>query len=373
MSRFIQIHALTPYPLSNPNRDDTGRPKSASYGGVPRLRISSQALKRAIRLSPIFQSELEGHLGDRTQRIGKVIAETLNGHDLDDARKREIAEAVAAVFGKLDAAEAKPKKGKAKKGEEGDDDEAARADIEKVRIRQLAFLSPDERLRAIDLAERAARGEKLPSTAELRKEILQTADGAADVAMFGRMLADAPAYNREAAVQLAHAFTTHRVVVENDYYTAVDDLKRPEEDSGSAFIGETGFGSGVFYLYGCIDRDLLEENLQGDAELASRAIGAFVSALSSATPSGKRSSFAHQTRASFLLIEKGDQQPRSLAASFLEGVEGKDLLGASVKRLDERSKALDRAYGACADERLSMDVVAGEGTVAELVAFASAD
>ena len=372
MSRFIQIHALTPYPLSNPNRDDTGRPKSASYGGVPRLRISSQALKRAIRLSPVFQSELEGHLGDRTQRIGKIVADALKEHDLDDARQREIAETVAAVFGKLDAAEPKPKKGEAKKAEAGNDAETAKPGVEKVRIRQLAFLSPDERLKAIDLAERAARGEKLPSTAELRKEVLQTADGAADIAMFGRMLADAPAYNREAAVQLAHAFTTHRVVVESDYYTAVDDLKRPEEDAGSAFIGETGFGSGVFYLYGCIDRDLLEENLQGDAELASRAIGAFVAALSSATPSGKRSSFAHQTCARFLLIEKGGQQPRSLAASFLESVEEADLLGSSVKRLRKDLEALDHAYGACADERMSMDVAAGEGTVAELVAFASA-
>jgi len=362
MTRFIQIHALTPYPLSNPNRDDTGRPKSANYGGLPRLRISSQALKRAIRLSPVFQTELQGHLGDRTQRIGQIIADTLNNHDLPEDKKRVITNAITDVFGKLDAGEQKQKKG----------EEKAEWRPEGVRTRQLAFVSPAERAKAIELTEQAARGEKLPSKAELQKTILQTSDGAADVAMFGRMLADAPAYNREAAVQLAHAFTTHRVVIENDYYTAVDDLKKPEEDTGAGFIGETGFGSGVFYLYSCIDRALLEENLEGDKELASRAIGAFLSAMSSATPSGKRSTFAHQTRASFLLVEKGDQQPRSLAAAFLSGVHGNDLLQSSINELIELSEKLDHAYGACADERMKMDIVAGDGRLSELVEFVRA-
>src|SRR5208283_2940475 len=100
-------------------------------------------------------------------------------------------------------------------------------------------------------------GEKLPKDKDLAKAVLQTADGAVDIAMFGRMLADNPSFNRDAAVQVAHAFTTNAVEIEDDYYTAVDDLKRKDEDAGAGFVGEAGFGSGVYYFYLCIDRELL--------------------------------------------------------------------------------------------------------------------
>ena len=103
MSSFLQLHYLTVYPLSNPNRDDLGRPKTAIYGGAPRLRISSQALKRAARLSPAMQTGLEGHLGDRTQRIGEVVRDALAGDAVSRDRVTEIATKVADVFGKLDA------------------------------------------------------------------------------------------------------------------------------------------------------------------------------------------------------------------------------------------------------------------------------
>jgi CRISPR system Cascade subunit CasC len=106
--------------------------------------------------------------------------------------------------------------------------------------------------------------------------------------MFGRMLADDPDFNREAAVQVAHAITTHRVVVEDDYYTAVDDLKRPAEDAGAGFVGEAGFGAGVFYLYICVNRDLLTRNLGGDQGLAKAGIAALVEAAATIAPRGNR-------------------------------------------------------------------------------------
>ena len=104
MTTFIQLHLLTTYPPSNPNRDDQGRPKSAMVGGAPRLRLSSQAIKRAVRTSPVFKTALEGHLGERTQRIGEVIRDHLveeRGTDPDEAYG--IAETIADIFGKLDA------------------------------------------------------------------------------------------------------------------------------------------------------------------------------------------------------------------------------------------------------------------------------
>ena len=350
MTRFLQLHYLTIYPLSNPNRDDLGRPKTATYGGAPRLRISSQALKRAARLSDVMQTDLKGHLGDRTQRIGEVVLDALAADGETGKRATEIATKVADIFGKLDA-------GAARKGA--------------IRTRQMAFISPDERSAAIELARKALAGEKLPQDKDLKRLVLRTADGAADVAMFGRMLADDPDFNREAAVQVSHALTTHRALVEDDYYTAVDDLKRRAEDAGAGFVGEAGFGSGVFYTYACVHTELLAENLDGDRELAARAAGALVEALATATPSGKRSSYAHQTRAGYIRAEAGDAQPRSLAGAFFKPVEGGDLMAASVEALEDLAARLDTAYGACCEAAEVMDVADGRGTLAAIRAFAA--
>ena len=347
MSRFLQLHYLTIYPLSNPNRDDLGRPKTANYGGVPRLRISSQALKRAVRLSDVVQADLHGHLGDRTRRIGEVVRDAVRGDCETGDQATEIAKKVTGIFGKLDAEAAK-------KGA--------------IRTRQLAFISPDERSAAIDLARKALAGEKLPLDNDLKKRVLRTADGAADVAMFGRMLADDPNFNREAAVQVSHALTTHRALVEDDYYTAVDDLA---EDAGAGFVGEAGFGSGVFYTYACVDTELLAKNLDGDRELAARAVGALVEALATATPSGKRNSYAHQTRAGYIRAETGNAQPRTLAGAFFQPVEGDDLLLASVKALEDLAARMDASYGACCEAAELMNVSSGRGTLAAVRAFAA--
>ncbi|MEO0525547.1 MAG: type I-E CRISPR-associated protein Cas7/Cse4/CasC, partial [Pseudomonadota bacterium] len=324
-------------------------PKSASYGGVPRLRISSQALKRAARLSNTMQTDLKGHLGDRTQRIGEVIRDTLRSEGVAEDAAGDIAEKVTDVFGKID--------------------ETAKKDG-KIRTRQLAFISPEEREAAIELARTAAAGEALPDTKQLKKTILRTADGAADVAMFGRMLADDPDFNREAAVQVSHALTTHRALVEDDFYTAVDDLKHPSEDAGAGFVGEAGFGSGVFYTYACVDVDLLKENLGGEAELAATAAAALAEALAVSTPSGKRNSFAHQTRASFIRAEKGDDQPRSLAGAFLKPVEGEDPLSLSVEALNDLAAKMDAAYGLSGHAPALLDVEQGVGTLADIKAYA---
>ena len=350
MSRFLQLHYLTIYPISNPNRDDLGRPKTANYGGAPRLRISSQALKRAARLSDVMQGDLKGHLGDRTQRIGEVVRAAVMEDCETEAQATEIATKVADIFGKLDAEAAK-------KGA--------------IRTRQLAFISPEERSAAIELARKALAGEKLPQDKDLKKLVLRTADGAADVAMFGRMLADDPDFNREAAVQVSHALTTHRALVEDDYYTAVDDLKLPSEDAGAGFVGEAGFGSGVFYTYACIDTELLAKNLDGNRELAARAAGALVEALATATPSGKRNSYAHHTRAGYIRAETGDTQPRSLAGAFFKPVEGDDLMADSVKALEDLAASMDAAYGACCEAAEVMNVSSGRGTLAAVRAFAA--
>ena len=350
MTRFVQLHFLTVYPPSNPNRDDQGQPKQAEFGGVPRLRISSQAIKRAARTSDVFQSDLTGHLGERTQRFGEVVFnELLNEHGASEERAGEIARQVADIFGALKSAKDKTPR----------------------YIEQLAFISPDERTAALDLAKRILDGEKVGETdkKELEKQVLRTADGAVDVALFGRMLADDPDFNRDAAAQVAHAMTTHRALVEDDFYTAVDDLKTRAEDAGAGFMGALGFGSGVYYLYANIDTRLLLENLAGEADLAARGAGALLEALAISTPSGKRNSFAHHTRASYIRAESGQMQPRSLAGAFFKPVSDDDLLAASIRATEDLAERFDRTYGPQVEASATMDVTRPEGTLQDIRSF----
>ena len=355
MTTFLQLHLLTAYPASNLNRDDTGRPKTLEFGGAPRLRISSQSLKRAWRTSPVFAERLKGRMGERTQRLGEVVVAHLRAGGMEDARAVATARTIAGVFGKIEAEDAD----------------------ESTYIRQLAFVSPEERARAIALADRALAGEEIPAKPE---GVLGTHDSAADIAMFGRMLADAPAFNREAAVQVAHAFTTHRAAVEDDYYVAVDDLKNAAEhdDVGTSFIGVQEYGAGLFYLYACVDCDLLAANLGGDRALAADAVDALVRAAATVSPRGKQASFASRARASYVLVERGAQQPRTLAAAFLKAapapVPDGDVADASIDTLTGFCANLDAAYGPCADAREAMRVtpLKREGTLEAVAAFARA-
>jgi CRISPR system Cascade subunit CasC len=353
MTTFLQLHLLTAYPPANLNRDDTGRPKTCVFGGSPRLRVSSQSLKRAWRLSDVFERTVHGKMGRRTQRIGADVVAYLTEKGMAHTRATDLAREIADIFGKVKAA----------------------TDSNPTFTEQLVFVAPEERARAFALADRALAGEEIePKVAD----ILLRADDAADIAMFGRMLADDPSYNREAAVQVAHALSTHKVVVEDDYYVAVDDLKKPadRDDAGTSFIGVQEFAAGLFYLYICVDTDLLKQNLKGDASLAADAVEALLWAAATVAPRGKQASFASRARASYVLGERGTQQPRSLAVAFLKpvgtGEAGGDLSEASIARLVAFRSSLDEAYGANADARCEMTALPGRaaGSFASIVAFA---
>lgn len=345
MARFVQLHLLTFYPPANLNRDDTGRPKTAIIGGVERLRISSQSLKRAVRTSDVFRTKLDGHLAKRTQRLGADINRHLVDKGMEEKAALATARKIAEVFGKL---------------------EDEKADNPSY-IRQLAFISPEEREAAFALADKALAGEAIDPQPDA---VLAKVDTAADIAMFGRMLADNADFNREAAVQVAHAFTTHRVTVEDDFYTAVDDLKTKAEDAGAGFVGELGFGSGLFYLYVCIDSDLLVANLGGNDGVAKSAVAALTEALATVSPGGKQASFASRARAEYLLVEKGSQQPRTLGSAFAKPVNDTDLIKTSVAKLETFRQGMDMAYGPCADGCYIM-MVGGDGTLADAIAFAT--
>ena len=356
MTTFVQFHLLTAYGPSNPNRDDQGRPKQAMVGGVPRLRMSSQSLKRALRESSFFALDLADHKGTRTKRLHEKLVEKLVADGVAAADAQKAADQVAVIFGKLP------------------DKKAVDA---KTVATTLAFISPDEWALAHDLAAKAAAGEDLPKDKDLKKLVLRKADGAVDIAMFGRMLADDPEFTREAAVQVAHAITTHRAQAEEDWYSAVDDLNKAE-DTGAGHLGEHGFGSGIYYQYICVNVDLLTENLNGDKGLAKKAMAALASALPVTTPKGKQNSHAHHPTAYYIRAERGPRAPRDLSGAFFTPVDARlrelganDLQSGSIRAMDSTAANLDKCYhaGEAEDHRI-LNALTGEGTLAEIVAFA---
>lgn len=345
MSRFIQLHMLTSYPPANLNRDDLGRPKTATMGGKQRLRVSSQCLKRTWRTSDVFKEALGNHTGTRTKRLGPDLVERLIEGGRTENQALSATKDIAKKFGSV---EAKSKH---------------------YAHKQLVHFTPSE-LEAIDeLVDTLIEEQRDPETEEL--ELLREEHHAADVAMFGRMLADAPKYNTEAAVQVAHALTVHEATVEDDFFTAVDDLNDGRTDSGSAHMGQTEFGAGLFYTYICVDREQLVDNVSGDDALADHALRALVEAAATVAPSGKQNSFGSRAYANFILAERGDKQPRSLSVAFLEPVQSDNYLAAAIEQLKETQQKMDECYGDCADDRTVLNAAAGEGTLERLLDFIS--
>ena len=388
MSRFVQLHILTSYPPSNLNRDDTGRPKTAVIGDCTRLRISSQSLKRAWRTSDEFAKNLpevkEKLIGNRTKRIGlEWIYERLIADGVNDVEARKWTRELMRAYG-------------APEGEKDDGTDLALynsqlvhvAPVEKEKLMGFvnllaSYLKGGAKDELVDKAEKAIAArdksnDKKKGNATLSKALadilLVKAETAIDIAMFGRMLASVPSYGFEAAIQVAHAITVHKAAVEDDYFIAVDDLNSGEEDVGAAHIGELGFGAGVFYLYICINRELLQENLGGDAELTQKALNAFIQAVTKVSPTGKQNSFASRAYAGFVLAEKGDQQPRSLAQAFLKPVKpnqenGEDTMTRAIKELTKRCDNFNIVYGKCADTSAQFNVETGVGSLSDIARF----
>lgn len=351
MSTFIQLHLLTSYPPSNLNRDDLGRPKTAVMGGKTRLRVSSQSLKRAWRTSELFEAALSGHIGKRTKRMGIELYKRLSANGVTDGKAKELAKEMIAFFGATENADKnKP--------------------LKELESSQLVHFNQSEIAALEKLADRVAAEGALDKD-ELKKLVAKRHD--VDISMFGRMLTGKEIVkvtdDPEAAVQVSHAITVHDVAVEDDYFTAVDDLNTGDDDLGAAHIGETEFGAGVFYNYICINRNLLIDNLGGDKDLADKTLKALVEAASKVSPTGKQNSFASRARTSYLLAEKGGDQPRSLSVAFLKPVRGEDVLALSIKELGKRRENFDKVYGPCADDFRIMNAETGEGNLEDIKTF----
>jgi len=334
---LIQIHMLQNYAPSNLNRDDSGSPKSSVFGGHPRGRISSQCLKRSIRRSLTFDEAFadRGLLAARTRRLPLLIDDALRAMGVDDETRRASTARAPEI------------------GQESTKREKATADPEQVETRQLIFIGSDE---AKQIAEKllARYQEAGPKSwpdlkiEEITKGLGDELPRSVDIAMFGRMTTSAAFEDVAAAVQVAHALSTNRIVNEYDFFTAVDDLKPREEDAGAGMIGDVEFNSSTYYKYFNIHWEQLVENLGGDAEVATQAVAALVEAAALAQPSGKQNSFAAQNLPDFVLVEVNDRNiPVSYSNAFITPVDafGRSLMNKSAAALSQYARRLRDAYG----------------------------
>lgn len=322
---ILDVHVLQTVPPSNLNRDDTGSPKTARFGGVTRSRVSSQAWKRATRTA--FRGTLDDtELGVRSKRLAELIGERIVGLDesLEDSAHDLAVKAVEAIGIKI----APPKNRKTDPAESG----------------YLVFLSHHQITALAELAIESARtGAPIDrKTAKARAK----ADHSVDVALFGRMIADDADLNVDAAAQVAHAISVHAVANEYDYFTAVDDHKNAdaEEDAGAGMIGTVEFNSATLYRYATVDVDRLRDNL-GDDKATRRAVEAFLRAFVTSMPTGKQNTFANRTLPDAVLVVLRDSQPINLVGAFEEPVGDDGRVPTSITRLATHAAELHKAYG----------------------------
>lgn len=357
MSRFyIDVHALQTVPPSNLNRDDTGSPKMSVYGGVPRARVSSQAWKRATRDYFGAEGLLDpSELGVRTKKVVQVLGDRIRALDpsVTEAEALRLATEVIAATGlKTEIPTRKGSKKGAAGGDAGDEETKEPA----PQAKYLVFLSA----RQLDgLAGLAVVGAPDLTTflkdKDNKAKVKQIADTrhSVDIALFGRMVADSTDFNVDAAVQVAHAISVHRVENESDYYTAVDD-HNTDAEPGAGMIGTVDFNSATLYRYAALGVHQLAANLgeglRDDEERTTpvrRAVEAFVQGFIESLPTGKINTFGHHTLPDAVVVKLRTTRPISFVAAFEEPVRG-DLGGHVAEasaRLAEYIPDIERAYG----------------------------
>lgn len=346
MKTIVEIHALQNFAPSNLNRDDTGAPKDALFGGTRRARVSSQCTKRAVR--QFFGEQVgQGLLSAEDVALrSKRVLEAIVSHLLTAGREANEAGEKARLA--LAAMELAVK-------EEGKTEyllflgQREIAGIAEVILEKWDMLNAAEAPATESKKAGKAKKQAAQSVdAEIRKALDKVFNGgkALDVALFGRMLADMPEKNQHAACQVAHAISTHAVEREFDFFTAVDDLK-PEDTAGADMMGTVEFNSACFYRYAMVDWAKLGNNLQGDAELAAKGLRAFLEGFVVAEPTGKQNTFAAHNPPEFVMVTvRRNTAPRNLANAFESAIRVRDgLTRASASALMARAIGLQTAYG----------------------------
>lgn len=379
-ARFIQIHFLTSYPAALLNRDDAGFAKRIPFGGAERLRISSQCLKRHWRV-------FDGNFGlktlgvDGSVRSRRTFEEfirkplVVRGYD-----EKIVQGAVNALLAELLGESKKASSKKAKNAEATATVEATTSQLTVLGRPEIDYLFKV----AQEICENVStEGDATKAVKDKVKEIKSNLKGlkmaaGLDAALFGRMVTSDALARGDAAVHVAHAFTVHEESSESDYFAAIDDLLNTDSDNqtlGSAHINSVELTSGLYYGYVVVDVPLLISNLEGckqsewlsaDKELASKVVSQLIQLVAKVTPGAKLGSTAPYSYANMLLVEAGDDQPRTLANAFMRPVKQRpDLLQNSYLALSEYLGQLKAMYGNANDVVLA--AIGGNETFKDVI------
>ncbi|MHB1008144.1 MAG: type I-E CRISPR-associated protein Cas7/Cse4/CasC [Propionibacteriaceae bacterium] len=309
---YVDVHILQDVPPANLNRDDTGSPKSARYGGVDRLRVSSQAWKRATRLD--FQRHMPNEqLGIRTRRVQETVAQALTAGGIPTEQATPLAERLLSQINIT-----------ARQGKSAESS-------------YLLFFSRPQLQR---LAAEVLENEPLWQDPDALKDAINVRNilghgHSLDVALFGRMVADLAEINVDAAAQVSHALGTHAAPTQFDYFTAVDDAQGDDE-AGAGMIGTVEFNSATLYRYATLNLPELISNMQSKAA-AVAGVAQFLRSFTLSMPSGKQNTFAARTRPGLVWFVVRTDQPVNYVSAFERPVhaDAHGYFAASVDRLAE--------------------------------------
>jgi CRISPR system Cascade subunit CasC len=353
---FLQVHTLVSYPASLLNRDDAGLAKRIPFGNATRLRVSSQCLKRHWRDDLVNQLP-EVPDGSRTRYFfTDQVKPRLTEAGLAEDRAQGLAEALAAAF--------------------------IKGGVEKGEMSQPVLFGMREADYLLSLALKANEGatdtaaavkaltDRLKSSEEKANlAAMSKAAAGLTACLFGRFVTSDLLARVDAPVHVAHAFTVHPAETEMDYFTVVDDLTRNDQ-TGAAHANQAELGAGVYYGHVVVDVPLLVSNLtaakaakwrEQAADTPRRVLESLVHTIASRSPGAKLGSTAPYSRAELVLLEVGDQQPRTLANAFLEALPTRGhLLQLAADRLANQLRGIDTMYGATASARTLATTLAAD-------------
>ncbi|MCX4244417.1 type I-E CRISPR-associated protein Cas7/Cse4/CasC [Paraliomyxa miuraensis] len=381
---FLQIHTLTSYPASLLNRDDVGFAKRIPFGGATRVRVSSQCLKRHWRRAegPHALSSIDLGEGPVAMSVRSRVTFQQFVRDRMVAEGIEQPLAVAATEEVMKLVLGESAKAKEKKKSKGADAEEAddscktsqitvlgRPEVDFLLAEALAIATAAKEADGKDLVKKVQAAAKSHFDRERQKNLKGLRMGAGlDAALFGRMVTSDMLARTDAAIHVAHAFTVHEEMTESDFFSAVDDLERERDDSamGSGHIGSAELTTGLYYGYVAVDLPLLISNLEGGVDrkdwtkhrgpLAAEVIRRIIRLIATVSPGAKLGSTAPHSYAQLVLVERGAEQPRSLANAFLKPVrpdrEG-DIVKGTYVALAKHLEDLDQMFGRGPERRFA--------------------
>ncbi len=326
--KLIELHILQSFPVSCLNRDDVGSPKTAIFGGIPRARISSQCLKRATRMAAADDaSEAPAFKGIRSRFLKEPFTQALIEAGLSEAEAATKADEICKIFSTPHGKHPE-------------------------QVTTAVYLSPGE----IDgIATAVAAGEDPKKAAKKASRL-----DAADIALFGRMVANDATLNVEGAAMFSHALSTHKASNDVDFYSAVDDRKGESEDAGAGMIGTLEFTSATYYRYVAVNLDLLFDDAhlgKLDSSQRKAVLDAFIRATLMAVPGARKNSMNAATLPHAVLgILKEKGQPVQLINAFEEGVKsnGTGLATASAEAMATHHDALKETWSIVTSKELTI-------------------